>query len=232
MGVLINNIGLRMLVDGNGLAENFKNNSIYFYKKYQQSDNIVEAVNISDIKSGRFYHFLYLDDSNWMRLSPVFVIDYKKVFNKIIIRALNFNFIPLEERALLFDKFFTDKIIKEDLEIKADYKGVYDNLLKIGFEYALVEYDASLIKIVHRISMQAVPRFLISQDPSNKYDPKKLYQIMMAKQPNREQRNNEIQKLNMKDLYDVEKELDEDYIELKNHINRIQANQRKYGHLY
>ena len=55
---------------------------------------------------------------------------------------------------------------------------------------------------------------------------------MMAKQPNREQRNNEIQKLNMKDLYDVEKELDEDYIELKNHINRIQANQRKYGHLY
>ena len=40
MGELIEKVGLRMLVDGSGLADNFKNNSLYFYDKYQRLHKI------------------------------------------------------------------------------------------------------------------------------------------------------------------------------------------------
>ena len=49
MGELIDRIGLRMLVDGDGLADNYKNNSVYFYEKYQKSDANVTAIDISNI---------------------------------------------------------------------------------------------------------------------------------------------------------------------------------------
>ena len=63
MGELVDRIGLRMLVDGDGLADNFKNNSLHFYNKYEKSDKDVKAVGVSDILPGNFYHFHYLDRS-------------------------------------------------------------------------------------------------------------------------------------------------------------------------
>lgn len=229
MGELVDRIGLRMLVDGDGLAENFKNNTLYFYDKYQKSDDLVKAIGINDILPGMFYHFHYLDNSNWMQYSPVFVTNYKKVSNKIIIFGVNFNFIPLEIRAYLFDKFMIEENFEKELPLKVDYKGMYDELRKYGFEYALVEYNAAQIKLVHRIKMDVVPRFLISAHPKNKYDPSKLFSIWQVKIKDKDKRDQEIMQSTIDDFFEMKDQINEKYVLLKDHIKRIQANMKKYG---
>jgi hypothetical protein len=229
MGELVDRIGLRMLVDGDGLADNFKNNSLYFYEKYQKSDADVKSIDLNSVLPGSFYHFHYLDDSNWMKWSPVFVTNYKKIGNQIIIFAVNFNFIPLEVRAFLFDSFMIEEDFEKDRPLKVNYEGMYSELIKYGFEYGLVEYNASQIKLVHRISMNYVPRFLIAGHPKNKYDPGKLFDIWQVKLKDKEKRNQEIMNSTMDDFFNTKGEINEKYVVLKGHIKRIQDNMKKYG---
>lgn len=229
MGELIDRVGIRMLVDGDGLVDNFKNNSLYFYDKYTNSDKDVMSVSVGDIVVGRFYHFHYQDSSNWMIYSPVLVVGYKKLQNKIIILAINLNFIPLEVRVYFFDNFMREENFTNDKSLNVNYEGAYNELLKIGFEYALVEYDAINIKIVHKISMEFVPRFLISAHPKNKYDPAKLFDIWKVKIPEKEARHKEMLKATLDDFYTVTGEINEKYSLLKNHITRIQAHNNKYN---
>ena len=229
MGELVDRIGLRMLVDGDGLADNFKNNSLYFYDKYQKSDDMVRSIDLKSILPGSFYHFHYLDDSNWMKWSPVFITNFKKIGNQIILFGVNFNFIPLEVRAFLFDNFMIEEDFEKDRPLKVDYEGMYSELIKYGFEYALVEYNASQIKLVHRISMSMVPRFLIAGHPKNKYDPGKLFDIWKVKIADKDKRNQEIMKSTIDDFYDTRGEINEKYVVLKKHIQRIQNNMKKYG---
>jgi len=229
MGELVDRIGLRILVDGDGLADNFKNNSLYFYDKYQKSDKDVRAVGVNDILPGNFYHFHYLDSSNWMMFSPVFVTNFKKISNQIIIFGVNFNFIPLEVRAYLFDNFMIEEDFEKDRSLKVNYDGMYSELIKYGFEYALVEYNALQIKMVHRIEMGSVPRFLISAHPKNKYDPGKLFDIWQVKLKDKDKRNQEIMNSTIDDFFDTKGEINEKYVVLKKHIQRIQTNLRKFG---
>lgn len=229
MGELIDRIGLRMLVDGDGLVDNFKNNSLFFYEKYQGSDANVTAIDITNITPGYFYHFHYLDDSNWMRYSPVFVTNFKKMSNQIIIFGINLNFIPLEARAYFFDKFMSKTNFDNNKSLTVDYEGAYTELIRFGFEYALVEYNVAQIKLVHRISMDFVPRFLIAAHPANKYDPEKLFQIWQAKLSSRDTRNNEIMNSMLNDFYDIKGMIDEKYVVLKNHIERLQTHMKKYS---
>ena len=229
MGELVDRIGLRMLVDGDGLADNFKNNSLYFYEKYQKSDNMVKSIDIKSVLPGSFYHFYYLDDSNWMKWSPVFITNFKKIGNQIILFGVNFNFIPLEVRAFLFDNFMIEEDFEKDRPLKVNYEGMYSELIKYGFEYALVEYNASQIKLVHRISMSMVPRFLIAGHPKNKYDPGKLFDIWKVKIKDKDKRHQEIMKSTIDDFYDTRGEINEKYVVLKGHIQRIQSNMKKYG---
>jgi CRP-like cAMP-binding protein len=56
------------------------------------------------MSKGGFYFIHYKDDSNWMRYSPVFVVDFKKFNNIIMIMGVNFNFIPIEVRETIFDE--------------------------------------------------------------------------------------------------------------------------------
>lgn len=229
MGELVDIVGIRMLVDGDGLADNFKNNSLYFYDKYSKSDKFVQAIDVSKISPGGFYHLHYMDDSNWMMFSPIFAVSFKKFSNKIVLTGVNFNFIPLEVRVFLFDKF----ILKEDFEgdrlLKVDYNGMYSELIKYGFEYAIVEYNLIQVKLVHRIHMNVVPRFLISQHPKNKYDPAKLFEIWNAKIGDKDKRNKEIMMATINDFYDITGDISEKYVLLKSHIQRIQKSQSKYG---
>jgi hypothetical protein len=231
MGELIDRIGLRMLVDGDGLVDNFKNNSNYFYEKFTKSEKDVPAVSPKDIKVGMFYHFHYLDNSNWMKWSPVFVADFKKVGTLTIILAVNFNFIPLEVRARIFDKFIIEDNFEKNIPLKVNYKGIYQELLKVGFEYSIVEYDVRLLKLIHRIDMNMLPRFLISQHPKNKYDPKALINIWKVKLKDKDKRNREIMNSTLDEFYDFRGDISEKYDVLEKHIQRIQANQKKYGNL-
>ena len=89
MGELLERIKLSNLVYGNSIADNFKNNSLFFYDSYTKSDKLVMNIPKGKIQMGGFYFFHYLDDSNWMKYSPIFTVDVKK-FSNLIIAAARF----------------------------------------------------------------------------------------------------------------------------------------------
>ena len=178
---------------------------------------------------GGFYHLHYRDDSNWMKYSPIFTADFKKFGDMIIIMGVNFNFIPLEVRVSIFDNYIKEEDFERDSLLPVTYEGIYRELLKYGFEYALVEYNLSQVELVHKINMEVVPRFLYSGHPKNKYDPKKLYEIWAAKIKTRRERDQEMSKSLIKDFYQASDEILENYSVLKDHIQRIQRSVEKYG---
>jgi hypothetical protein len=235
MGELIERVKLSGLVNSEGTPDFFKKNSLYFYEKYNKTDNEVKSVNITNIYKGGFYFFHYKDDSNWMRFAPVFVADYKKWGNGVILLCVNFNFVPLEIRIGIFDKYLTDKDFEKAEELNGDhfidvkYKGMYDELKRLGFEYSLVEFNAIQLTRVHRIDLNLIPRFLYSQHPIVKYDPKKLIQIWESKIQKRIERDSEMMQSNIEDFFNINKEISDKYSQLENHIKRIRTNMEKYG---
>jgi hypothetical protein len=229
MGELIERVKLNLLVYGNGIEDNFRNNSLHFLEKYSKSDDIVKSIEIARIEPGTFYFLHYLDNSDWMRYSPIFVVDYKKFGNQTIIFAINFNFIPLEIRPLIFDEYLLVENFEEDIPIEVEYDKVYKVLFKLGFEYALMEYNAIQIKMVHRIHIEATPRWLYSQHPKAVYDPDKLMQIWNKKLETKAQRDKEMTTAILKDFYDTQTEISEKYKVLKDHIKRLQSSAKKYG---
>jgi len=229
MAELLERIKLSNLVHGDGIVENFKNNSLFFYNAYSKSDENIMNIPIGKIQLGGFYFLHYMDDSNWMKYSPIFTIDFKKFENLIIIHGVNFNFIPLEIRAAIFDKFILEEDFENDRLLKVTYEGMYRELLKYGFEYAIVEYNMAQVKAVHKISMSMVPRFLYSQHPINKYDPKKLYEIWEAKIGQQGKRHQEMSKSLVDEFFTASDDILDNYKLLKNHILRIQKSLDKYG---
>lgn len=229
MSELSERVKLSILVNGDGVVENFKNNSLYFYDLYQKSTPEFTNISVNNIEPGAFYFLHYVDDSNWMKWSPVFVADYKKFSNRIILFCVNFNLIPLEVRVLLFDKFISEKDFENNNLLKVDLQGVYDELRKLGFEYSLMEYDANRIQLVHRVSLDLLPRFLYHQHPKNKYDPNKLLEIWETKIKTREERHQEMTLSLISEFFDVNSEISDKYSVLKKHIQRLQNNIRKYG---
>lgn len=229
MGELLERVKLSNLVNGDGIVDNFKNNSLFFYDRYQKSDNDVLSIPLGKMQLGGFYHLHYLDDSNWMKYSPIFTADFKKFGNMIIIIGINFNFIPIEVRVSIFDKFITETDFEKDNLLKVDYTGVYKELLSYGFEYALIEYNLTQIQLVHKISLDVIPRFLYSAHPKNKYDPKKLYEIWKSKLSDKRERDQEMSKSLISDFYKASDDILDNYKLLKGHIDRIRRGLEKYG---
>jgi hypothetical protein len=229
MGDLLEHVKLSNLVNGNGIVDNYKNNSLYFYNKYQKSDKEVTSMPVGKMQMGGFYHLHYRDDSNWMKYSPIFTADFKKFGDMIIIMGVNFNFIPLEVRVSIFDKFIKEEDFERNSLLPVTYEGVYRELLKYGFEYALVEYNLAQVELVHKITMEVLPRFLYSGHPKNKYNPKKLYEIWSTKIKTRRERDQEMSKSLITDFYQASDEILENYTVLKDHIQRIQRSVEKYG---
>lgn len=229
MGELAERVKLALLVHGNGVPDNFKKNSLWFYDQYQKSTPEIQNVRIQNVVPGGFYFFHYQDSSNWMKWAPVFVADYKKFSNKIIIMAVNFNLVPLEVRVMLFDKFIKKEDFEKDNYLKVSYNGMYNELRSLGFEYALMEFDALRIEIAHKITLEMLPRFLYHQHPKNVYDPKKLIGIWSAKIDTRDERHKEMMISSIDDFYDVEKDISEKYDVLKDRIERIRSNAIRYG---
>jgi hypothetical protein len=229
MGDLLERVKLSVLVNGDGVADAYKKNSLYFYEKYRKSDKEVAAVPLSKIQAGRFYFFHYMDDSNWMKWSPVFVITVKKFENLQIVFAINLNFVPLEVRTTVFDNVLNDVNFEKDTPLKVDMKATYEILRRLSFEYSICEYNLSQIKLCHKIEMNSVPRFLYSGYPKNKYDAKKLYFIWKAKLINKNKRDAEISQFLLKDFYETSEEISNKYDVLKGHIKRVKASIEKYG---
>lgn len=229
MAELMDRVKLSLIYNGNGVPENFKNNSLFFYEKYKNSAKDVESINVKDIYPGGFYFLHYKDDSNWMKYSPVFMVDFKKFEDKIILLAVNFNFVPIEIRIMLFDKFIQEDDFEKNNFIKVDYQGMYAELMKLGFEYALMEFNAIQIVGVHRIHLELLSRFLYSQHPINTYDPNKLNQIWNAKLDKRADRHKEVMLSTLNEFYNVDKEISGKYNVMRDHIKRLQKSVNKYG---
>src|SRR5690606_5241837 len=139
------------------------------------------------------------------------------------------NFIPIEIRTMIFDRYIIEKDIKEDRLIPVDFMGIYNVLLKYGFEYSIVEYNLSQIRIANKINMSIITKFLYSGHPVNKYDPKKLYGIWKKKLETRKKRHDELMNLIISDMYDIETEISKEYNILREHINRVRKSFEKYG---
>jgi hypothetical protein len=229
MGELLERSKLGELVYGAGLLDNYKNNSLYFYTKYKESDKFVTSLDPKNIQLGGFYFLHYKDDSNWMKYSPIFTVDFKKFSNIILIYALNLNFLPIEVRFTIFDKFVSEDDMDKDRLLKVDFEGIYKELRKLGFEYGIVEYNLAQIKLCHKINMELSPRFLYSGHPVNKYDPKKLYSIWQAKIESRTERDSEMSSLLVNDFLKMKDEVYEKMTALKGHVERLRRSVTKYG---
>jgi len=210
-------------------AEDYKKNTMFFYDAYQKSSKEVTNINVGQMQKGAFYFLQYQDDSNWMQYSPIFAVDFKKFGDLIIIHAINLNFIPLQVRVTIFDRYITKKDLETNTLFNTDFESVYKVLLQYGYEYALVEYNLKQIKFVHKIKNSLIPKFLYSGFPKNKYDPIKLYSIWKAKLKTREKRHEEMMEADIKDFYDVETEILNQYEALEKHIDRIRKSYEKYG---
>jgi len=108
---------------------------------------------------------------------------------------------------------------------------MYTELLRYGFEYSIQEYNVAQIKLVHKISLDLLPRFLYSSHPKNTYDPKKLVQIWQTKLDTKAQRHQEMITSILKDFYDVNNDISEQYDALRDHITRLQTSYKKYGNI-
>lgn len=229
MGELLERSNLGELVHGSGLFENYKNNSLFFFNRYKESDEFIKNIQPGSLQIGGFYFLEYMDDSNWMKFSPIFTVDFKKFGNKIIIYAVNFNFLPIEVRIAMFDKFISKPDFESDKLLTVNFEGVYKELRNFGFEYGIVEYNLAQVKKVHKIHMEFVPRFLYSGHPINKYDPKKLYEIWNAKIKARDDRDADMTKYLANDFMKMKDEFDGELKTLKNHIQRLKNSVSKYG---
>lgn len=229
MAELLERVKLALLVNGNGIVENYKNNSLYFYNKYQSSDKEVRSMRGGEMQLGGFYFLHYQDDSNWMKYSPIFTVDFRKFGNKIIILAVNLNFIPIEVRTTIFDGFITENDFEKDNLLTVNYQGMYDQLRRYGFEYAIVEYNLGQILYAHKISLDLVPRFLYAGHPINKYDPLKLYSIWKAKLGDRDLRDQEMSTALIDEFFEISDDINKNYNVLKGHIQRLKRSISKYG---
>jgi len=228
MGALQERLNLSQKVFGTDIVDYFKNNSLYMVDKYNKSDDMCEAIPLSNISMGRFYFFHYEDPSNWMKYSPVFTIENKDLKGMKIILALNFNFIPLEIRSRIFDRYISEEMFEKNSSLEVDFKGIYTELLKYGFEYGIVEYNAVQLKMAHRINLELLPRFLYSSHPKNTYDPQKLVQIWKTKLATRENRHQELIKSTLMDFYEAESLINNRYDALFGHIKRLQESFEKF----
>ena len=229
MGELLERIMTSNQKNGKNIADVYKNNTMFFFDKYKGNSKDVYSIPLVKMHIGGFYFLQYNDDSNWMKFSPIFVADFRKFENMIVMTALNFNFLPLEVRSTIFDRFMVKDDFEKDRLLKVDHKGMYNVLLEYGYEYALVEYNLSQVKLVHKIDMLLVPRFVYSGHPINKYDPDKLYSIWKKKLESRDERHQEMMKSTISDFYDISNEINENYNTLRQHIKRIQNSYKKYG---
>lgn len=229
MGALLERIKLEQLVYGGNIVDFYKLNSQFMYDNYQKSDDSCKSISKEDLRVGGFYFLHYMDDSNWMKWSPIFCCDVKMMSNLTVLLGVNFNFIPLEIRGNLFDKFITEKNFENNDIIEVNFKGMYSELLRYGYEYAIQEYNTSQIRVAHRISLELLPRFLYSSYPKNKYDPNKLVEIWEAKLDSKEKRHQEIISSNIKDFYTMKEDILSKYQELGDHIKRVQKSYQKYG---
>jgi len=224
MGVLNDKIEIEAKKD---IPQYYKDNTMKMYNLYTNPDKTVTPINVNSITAGSFFFLTYFDESNWMKYSPVLFIDHKKFDNQLIGYAINFNFLPLEIRSGMLDKILND--LEDNSQLSSiTFENAYTMLLKVGYEYALVEYDMKRVQQAYQIDFSILPNFLYSSYPKNKYDPDKLYSIWLKKLETRELRHQEIIQSTVSDFFDITEDISGQYDALENHIKRLQRGIKRF----
>ena len=135
----------------------------------------------------------------------------------------------IKENYQEFQEFFSEKDFDEDKALPTEFTSTYNELLRYGFEYAIMEYNVAQMNFVHRINMKKVSQFLYAGHPINKYDPRKLYDIWKVKIKTKYQRNQEMSQALISDFFDISNEISDKYEVLEKHIKRLQTSLSKYG---
>lgn len=203
----------------------YKDNTEFFYNQYiNNTSKDVRSIPINGMFSGGLFFLFYMDESNWMQYSPIFLVEYK---DKMLF-AVNFNFIPFEIRAAIFDDIllnFNDNNQFSNITFESMYKLLY----KYGYEYAIVEYSISRVRAVYHIDISLITEFIYSIYPKNKYDPYKLYDIWSKKIKTKEARHQELIKTIVSDFYNTKADIIDESNELKGKFQRLKRNQDKFG---
>ena len=227
MGVLRDKISFE---SKNNLLKFYETSTMELFNLYKNPDqSLITTQNPSNLHSGNFYFLFYKDDSNWMQYSPIFFIDFKVVKNYTIGYAINMNFIPFEIRVSFFDNLIKD-LEDDTLGLSGiNFESMYKQLLKIGYEYSIVEYNLESIVGAYSINNRILHKFLYSSHPSmGVYDPDNLYKLWLKKLETKEKRHQEVIKQLTSDLFEAVDYIDGKYDELSSHIKRFQKNIKKY----
>lgn len=212
MGYFNEKYKLSLLLNGNGVLDNYVNNTNYFYSQYQKTSKDILSIKMEQMFIGYFYFILNnIDSEPYMKYCPIFVVDFRKVNNIIVVFAINFNIIPVDIRPYIVDEMIDKNIFDNNQRVDITYEKAYNILLKYGFEYSIVEYLPQDIVRVHKISMNILPRFICSGYPIVKYDHRKLYNIWMNALKTRDKRYNEMKYKLVSELEIVKKNMNENY---------------------
>lgn len=217
MSKFIDNYNTSLTLHGDGLVDNYRNNTMFFYNQYMKSSNDILSIKMEQMHIGYFYfiHYRIDDKKTFIQYSPILVVDFRKVNDLVIVFAINFNIIPLDMRHHIVDDLVDDNIINSNYRINITYELAYKILLKYGFEYAIVEYNPLDIVKVHKISTNILPRFICSGHPKVYYDHRKLYNIWKNALKTREKRYNENKNKLVSELEFVKNQMNSGYDKLK-----------------
>lgn len=236
MAELLNIISSIKKEEGKNFPEN---SSRWLIEKLQRPNEGVQQIGLNDMTVGKFYFLMYDlsgKSSKLEQYSPILFVDFKHVFNTKILFGLSINFIPARLRILFFDKLLDsypkalqptdskDKKGQPEQPLKGiNFENVYNMLSKVGYEYAIREFDIRLVNKVYEVSMINLPRFLsINTQAFTNVDDAKLAQIWLAKLKTREERHQKLL-LDIASGYDkVEKSLNEEFESFKEKMKNLE----------
>lgn len=170
MGTLKDQV--RDLYKAQGLAMK-ANSATAVYEEMQRPNRFMRAS--EDVRMGMFAFILYDlagKSSKMEQYSPVLLCDWRQVKTKRYIWGLSLNFIPATTRVVFFDALLErqqdlvnsnagkDKLSQERPLGGITFDAMYSALQSIGYEYALRQFDYSLITKMYDVSFGFLDKFL------------------------------------------------------------------------
>lgn len=161
-----------------------------------------------DLRVGGFAFMLYDLTGKTSRMeqySPVLIVDQRQVLTKRYVWGLSMNFIPVNTRVVFFDQLLNnyEKTLKDNAKVTdvskervltgVSFEAVYRLLQAIGYEYALRQFDITLINQFYNVSTNFLDMFMtFDTQRFTGVDEGKLLEIWMAKLEKQEQRHQEM----------------------------------------
>ncbi len=181
----------------------------------------VMPINPASIDRGKLYFILYDlagKSSKMEKYNPTFVIDWATIDRKRYLFVVNFNFIPIAVRVMVFNTIFNTDLKKfDDLDPSPDkqeaisgitFGKVYKLLKSVGFEWAIRKFEAAKLNKTYVINFDKAKEFItMSTARLTGVDDAKLLEIWKKKITQQDAREAKLIKELLGDYKSMEKEL-------------------------